>query len=196
MNCSSFASGGPARALLICITEARFEPPSRTRVENPLGAAGATLLGRWEGADWPTVFVEPDAALLVPSYSMAGAGRDPGGPEPASADSQRRPKPDDFVFRTRGPSLLRHRRFSRLFEVMGGPLLILLGDALGDIVLQTAIDGFLAGHPIIVVKDAAPPGFAPSAEADASRASALPLIACFARLMTAAELMRDWTGAE
>jgi hypothetical protein len=197
MNCSSFASGGPARALLICITEASLAAPPRTRPESPLAAVGSTLLGRWENADWPTVFVEPDAALrLAPSYSMADAGRESGGPEPASVDPQRRPKPDDFVFRTRGASLLRHRRFSQLFEVMGGPLLILLGDALGEIVLQTAIDGFLAGHPIIVVKDAAPPGFAPSAEAEASRASALPLIACFARLMSAAELMRDWTGAE
>jgi nicotinamidase-related amidase len=194
---SSFVTAGPARALLVCVTETSFSRPWRA---SALEAVGATLLRRWENADWPTVFVEPDAAFRpAPSYSFSGAAagvRERGAPSPAPAawaDPLRRPRPDDFVFQPSHPSLLRHRRFARLFEGLGGPLLILLGDELGEIVLQTAIDGFLAGHPIIIVKDAVPPGLAPSAETEASRAAALPLLTCFARLMSADELMREWT---
>jgi nicotinamidase-related amidase len=199
MNCSSFTHGGPARALLICVTETIVAPSTRPLGASVLETAGSTLLSRWEKADWPAVFVEPDhVSRLAPSYSMSGAAAGGGerGPAPACSDPSRRPTPDDFVFQTRLPSLLRHRRFARLFEGLGGPLLILLGDELGEIVLQTAIDGFLAGHPIIIVKDAVPPGHAPSAATEASRAAALPLLTCFARLMSAAELTREWTGAE
>ncbi|MBY6242046.1 hypothetical protein [Methylosinus sp. Sm6] len=184
--------------MLVCVTESLREPPSGPLAASALEAAGSKLLGRWENADWPAVFVEPDPAFrLTPSYSMSDSvavGRERGGP--ARPDPRRRPKPDDFLFQPRRPSLLRHGGFARLFETLGGPLLILLGDELGEIVLQTAIDGFLASHPIIVVKDAAPPGFMSSAEAEAARLSALPLLSCFARLMSAAELMRDWTGAD
>lgn len=199
VNYSSFATVGPARALLVCVTETSFSrPPWRP---SALEAAGATLLRRWENADWPTVFVEPAAALRpAPSYSYTGAAagaRERGEHTSAAwSDSERRPRPDDFLFQPSRPSLLRHPRFARLFEGLGGPLLILLGDELGEIVLQTAIDGFLAGHPIIIVKDAVPPGLTPSAATKASRAGALPLLTCFARLMSAEELMRDWTAPE
>jgi hypothetical protein len=198
---TSLAAVGPARALLVCVTETTFSRPSRRA--SALESAGATLLRRWENADWPTVFAEPAIALrLTPSYSLSGAtvgAREPAAILPASAgfgDPLRRPSPDDFLFQLQQPSLLRQTRFTRLFEGLGGPLLILLGDELGEIVLQTAIDGFLFGHPIIIVKDAVPPGLGPSDATEAARAAALPLLACFARLMTAAELMREWTGAE
>jgi nicotinamidase-related amidase len=198
---TSFATVGPARALLVCVTETTFSRPPRRA--SALEASGATLLRRWESADWPTVFVEPaDVLRPAPSYSLSGVaagGREHGVTLRAStafSDPLRRPRPDDFLFRLRQPSLLRQTRFARLFEGLGGPLLILLGDELGEIVLQTAIDGFLSNHPIIIVKDAATPGLGPNAETEASRASALPLLTCFARLMSAEELMREWTDAE
>jgi hypothetical protein len=201
MDYMSLEAVGPARALLVCVTETTFSRPPRRA--SALESAGATLLRRWENADWPTVFAEPAVALRpAPSYSLSGAtvgARDHGPALPTSAalaDLSRRPSPDDFLFQLQQPSLLRQTRFARLFEGLGGPLLILLGDELGEIVLQTAIDGFLSGHPIIIVRDAVPPGLGPSVATAASRAAALPLLTCFARLMTAEELMREWTDAE
>lgn len=89
---------------------------------------------------------------------------------------------------------MRHSRFIQLFEDLGGPLLILVGDELGDIVLETAVDGFLSGHPIIIVKDAAPLGLDDVEATSASRATALALLSCFARLMGTEELMKEWTA--
>lgn len=108
----------------------------------------------------------------------------------------RRPTADALLLRSERPSLLCDPSFVRLFERLGGPLLILLGDEFGDLAMQTAVDGFLAGHPIIVVKDAWPFPLDDETEIAAARAAALPLLSCFARLMGASELARDWTGAD
>ncbi|WP_018266379.1 hypothetical protein [Methylosinus sp. LW4] len=152
---------------MVCIAERRHP-----REPDALETSGARLLRRWEAAGLPTVFVERDLALQRAGAAVAG----------------------ETSLRAEAPSLLRDAGFLRLFEGLGGPLLILLGDALGDLALETAIDGFLAGHPIIVVKDAAlfPQGAAE--ESVAARAAALPLLSCFARLMGAEELAREWTG--
>jgi len=156
---------------------------------------GATLLRRWEAAGLPVVFVERDLALQRAASAAAAA------PGPArfvveDVDVPRRPAAGDSVLWAEGPSLLRDANFVRLFERLGGPLLILIGDELGDLAMETAIDGFLAGHPIIVVKDASPFPLDDEADVVAARAAALPLLSCFARLMGAAELARDWTGAD
>jgi hypothetical protein len=162
------------RAILVCIAERRRpREPRPARAQNALETWGATLLRRWEGAGLPVVFVER-ALALQRADTVTAAG--------------------DAVLRAEGPSLLRDASFVRLFERFGGPLLILLGDELGDLAMETAIDGFLAGHPIIIVKDATPCPLDCEAEIMARRASALPLLSCFARLMGADELAREWTG--
>lgn len=156
---------------------------------------GATLLGRWEAAGLPVVFVERGLALQRAAPSAAASA--PGAARFSGEDDLlRRPTAGDAVLCAEGPSLLRDANFVRLFESLGGPLLILLGDELGDLAMETAIDGFLAGHPIIVVKDASPFPLDGEAEIIAARGAALPLLSCFARLMGAAELARDWTGAD
>jgi hypothetical protein len=159
---------------LVCIAERRRpREPRPTRKPGALETAGARLLRRWEAAGLPTVFVERDLALERADSVGAAAG------EPS-------------LLRAEAPSLLRDAGFLRLFEGLGGPLLILLGDALGDLALETAIDGFLAGHPIIVVKDASPSPL----DGEEESAGALPLLSCFARLMGAEELAREWTGVD
>ncbi|WP_036292218.1 hypothetical protein [Methylosinus sp. PW1] len=158
---------------MVCIAERRRpREPRPTRKPGALETAGARLLRRWEAAGLPTVFVERDLALERAGSAGAAAG--------------------ETALRAEAPSLLRDAGFLRLFEGLGGPLLILLGDALGDLALETAIDGFLAGHPIIVVKDASPLPL----DGEEESAAALPLLSCFARLMGAEELAREWTGVD
>ncbi|WP_159726077.1 hypothetical protein [Methylosinus sp. Ce-a6] len=184
-----------ARALLVCIADRR--PPREPRRARPPGAlelSGATLLRRWETTGLPFVFVERDLALQRTASDAAAAGPPRFAGEAVHA--ARRPTADGFLLRAERPSLLRDPSFVRLFERLGGPLLILLGDELGDLAVETAVDGFLAGHPIIVVKDAWPFPLDDETEVSAARAAALPLLSCFARLMGASELARDWTGAD
>jgi hypothetical protein len=158
---------------LVCIAETRhLREPRTARKPGALETAGARLLRRWEAAGLPTVFVERDLALERAGSADAAAG--------------------ETSLRAEAPSLLRDAGFLRLFEGLGGPLLILLGDALGDLALETAIDGFLAGHPIIVVKDASTSPL----DGEEESAAALPLLSCFARLMGAEELAREWTGVD
>lgn len=173
------------RAILVCIAERRPpREPRPARSQNALERSGAALLGRWDAAGLPTVFVEHDLALQRADASAA------------AGEALRAAGPRATVLRAEGPSLLRDAGFVRLFESLGGPLLILLGDTLGDLCMETAIDGFLAGHPIIVVKDASPFPLDCEAEALSKRAATLPLLSCFARLMGAEELAREWTGAD
>ncbi|WP_428990832.1 hypothetical protein [Methylocapsa aurea] len=181
------------RAILVCIAERRLpREPRPARSQNALETWGVTLLRRWEAAGLPVVFVEPDLALQRAGSSAVESPRFAA----ENAAVPRRPAAGDAVLRAEGPSLLRDAGFVRLFERLGGPLLILLGDELGDLAMATAIDGFLAGHPIIVVKDASPFPLDCEAEIMATRAAALPLLSCFARLMGADDLAREWTGVD
>lgn len=191
----------PTRALLVCIAETHFARmvscPSR---RHALEVNGATLLEHWEKAELPVMFAEHAPALeRERSYSMSNTSsareREKGAAIRCSdfSDPSRRPRPGDLVFQSKPASLLRQRRFNRLFEDLGGPLLILIGDELGDIVMETAIDGFLSGYPIIIVKDAAPAGLQNAEATSASRAKALPLLSCFARIMTTEELLGEWS---
>lgn len=171
----------PARVLLVWVAEGGFaREAGAARPPSVLETAGAALLRRWEKAALPIVFAESAA-------SARDAAAEP-------ADRALRPAAGDCLYRAGAPSLLRDPAFVRLFERLGGPLLILVGDVLGELALQTATDGFLAGHPIIVVSDAAPAPLADVAAARCARASALPLLSCLARVMTARELAREWIG--
>ncbi len=191
----------PTRALLVCIAETRFSTIASPSPDmHALETNGATLLEQWENAELPVIFVEHSPAVRHErSFSMsnaaskgeAAAGAPAGGVD--FSNPLRRPRPGDFVFQSDRPSLLRHRRFNRLFEDLGGPLLILIGDDLGDTVMETAIDGFLSGHPIIIVKDAAPLGLQDVEATLSLRAKALPLLSCFARVMRTDELLNEWT---
>lgn len=198
----------PTRALLVCIAENRFSRTASRRANiHSLESNGALLLEQWERAELPVVFaertpaVERERSLSMSSKRAKSIATSKGevivGASFAAdfSDPTRRPRPGDFVFQSESPSLLRQRRFNRLFEDLGGPLLILIGDELGDAVLETAIDGFLSGHPIIVVKDAASPSLSDIETATSSRARALPLLSCFARLMTTDELLGEWTSS-
>lgn len=178
------SNAGPPRALLVCIGDGPNRLEGASRAPNRLEEEGAALLRRWEKAERPVVFVRPAFAM-----QDAGSALD-------VADPQRRPRPGDCVFVAESASLLADRRFVALFEDLGGPLLILLGDSLGEIVLQTAMDGFLAGHPIIIVRDAAATWIEDAEAAEAARAAALPLLSCFARLMSAKALIREWTDED
>lgn len=190
----------PPRALLVCLAESSFSgaAPSAQGLRE-LEDNGAILVREWEKAEMPALFVErPPTERSEPFLSMSAArgGKDDARENAGGAGisgRRRRPRLGDFVLRSDSPSLLRHRRFNRLFEDLGGPLLILFGDALGDAVLQTAIDGFLSGHPIIIVKDAAPRGLEDSDMTLSMRSTALALLSCFTRLMTTAELLSEWT---
>lgn len=191
----------PTRALLVCIAETSFSKGASPSPRlHALETNGATLLEQWENAELPVIFVEhAPAPQHERSYSMSSApskGDAAVGAAVRAADFSnplRRPRPGDFVFQSDLPSLLRHRRFNRLFEDLGGPLLILIGDDLGDTVMETAIDGFLSGHPIIIVKDAAPLGLQNIEATLSLRAKALPLLSCFARVMRTDELLNEWT---
>ncbi|PWB79841.1 MAG: hypothetical protein C3F11_19675 [Methylocystaceae bacterium] len=193
-------SVGPARALLVCIAEERFSrDAAHSRGLHELEANGAMLLEEWEKAELPVIFVErPLAARPERSFSMSDASNGEAAVRAIGAadfsDPRRRPRPGDFVFQSDLQSLLRHRRFYRLFEDLGGPLLILFGDELGAGVMETAIDGFLSGHPIIIVKDAAPLGLGNIDATLSVRSTALPLLSCFARLMKTDELLSEWTA--
>jgi hypothetical protein len=183
-----------ARVLLVCIFEARLSRTALAPRPHALEANGAALLDRWEKAELPVVFASP---ALEPERSLSRTstfgGREVEIHSAIDAEDDRWPS-RTVAFRPDTPSLLRCRGFNRLFEGLGGPLLILLGDQLGDVVMETAIDGFLSGHPIIIVKDAAPQSLGDVEAISSSRAKSLPLLSCFARLMGTNELLREWTA--
>jgi hypothetical protein len=184
----------PARALLISIVETNLARADRSL--HRLETNGAALLRGWAEVDLPLLFAATPAPPREPAEDAA---TDEGWSSGASSESrhpQWRLGLRNLVLSPNTRSLLRHGGFLRLFEDLGGPLLILVGDALGDVVLETAIDGFTSGHPIIVVTDAAPPGLEAPDASLAARADALALLSCFARLMTAGELMKEWIGAD
>lgn len=187
----------PTRVLLVCIAEAKFSrTASRYARPHALETNGMKLIERWERAELPLMFVERSLIREhEESYStLSSESRFASENKPADFSNPRvRPRPGDLMFQSDLPSLLRNYRFNRLFEDLGGPLLILLGDDLGGTVLDTAIDGFLARHPIIIVTDAAPFALTNAKTTSALRTTALPLLSCFARLMKTDELLNEWS---
>lgn len=194
----------PKRALLIFMASCPALLP-RTRSSLPpskLEANGMTLIEKWEGAERPLVFVEHFRASAYETHeSLRLPFEDPATQRTHCnwrtrpdyfSDPQVRPRPGDLVFQPELPSLFRNPRFSRLFEDLGGPLLILVSDDLDEFVMETAIDSFLSGHPIIIITDAVPLGSRRADEISAQRSNSLMCLSCFARIVKTNKLLREW----
>jgi hypothetical protein len=193
------------RALLIFIANRPALPRKTGRALQPskLEANGVTLIEKWENAELPLMFVEHASLAAQDVQECARAQFD----APATlgscwasrndcheySDPLVRPRPGDLVFQPQGQSLFRSSRFNRFFEDLGGPLLILVSDDLEGLVMETAIDSFLTGHPMIVVSDAVPLGAADVDEISASRSNSLMPLSCFARIVKTEKLLQEWT---
>lgn len=102
-----------------------------------------------------------------------------------------RPNPGHLVFRPALPSLLRDTRFRSFFSDLGKPPLIFIGAYLDEIILATAVDGFLSGHSIVVVREATYVQSYPIAMHSQLRDATLTILSRFAKIVDREDIFND-----